>query len=60
VKNTRSATIRKEGRDLGLTPTERHQKNQLMRQFIRGDGEKGNSQAFKEGWDRIFGKSADE
>ncbi len=24
-----------------------------MRQFIRGDGEKGNSQAYKDGYDRI-------
>ncbi len=53
--NVRSATIRKGRRDPGLTPTEQRRKNELMRQFIRGgDGPRGNSPEYLEGWDRIF------
>lgn len=52
-RNARSTTIRKEGRDPGLTPTEKHQKDALMRQFIRGDGEKGNSEAYRKGFEQI-------
>lgn len=51
----RSATIWKESKDPGLTPTERHQKNQLMRQFLRVDGPKGASLEYLEGWERTFG-----
>jgi hypothetical protein len=53
TKNVRSATIRKEGRDLGLTPTEKHQKDILMRQFIKGDGAKGNSKEYQANYDKI-------
>jgi hypothetical protein len=31
-------------------------RNQLMRQFLRGgDGPRGNTPAFQDGWDRIWG-----
>ncbi len=53
-RNVRSATIQKGGRDgQGLTPTEKFRKDQLMRQFIKGDGEKGNSKAYLENFDKI-------
>ena len=57
----RSATIRKLGKDGStLTPTEKYQKNKVMRQFSRCgrkgyEVSSGNSAAFREGWDRIFG-----
>lgn len=34
---------RKHRNDAGLTPTEQHRKDVLMRQFTSGDGPKGNS-----------------
>lgn len=52
-QNVRSATIRKEGRDPGLTPTEKHRKDQLMRQFVRGDGAKGTSPEYLANYDAI-------
>lgn len=52
-KNVRSATIRKEGRDIGLTPTEKHRKDVLMRQFVKGDGVKGNSPEYLANYDLI-------
>jgi len=51
----KSAYQRKSGRDPGLTPTERHQKAQLMRQFLsraKGAGT-GNSAEFRERYDLI-------
>lgn len=54
-RNARSVTIRKEGRDEGLTPTEQHQKDVLMRQFVKVDGPKGATKAYQDGWERIFG-----
>jgi hypothetical protein len=52
-KTVRSATIRKEGRDAGLTPTEKRRKDILMRQFVKGDGAKGNSPEYKANYDLI-------
>lgn len=42
--------------DEGLTPTEHHRKEGLMRQFLQRDGSQGNTEAYKENWERIFGK----
>lgn len=40
---------RKSGRDPGLTPTEQHQKNELMRQFMKNPegGGIGNTDAYR-------------
>ena len=46
MSNVRSATIRKAKRDPGFTPTEKAQKERLMRQFV-SDGPKGNSAAYR-------------
>lgn len=43
VSSGRSVSARKSARDGGLTPTEQHRKNALMKQFMRLDGPKGNS-----------------
>ena len=53
MPNVRSATIRKEGRDGGLTPTEKHRKDKLMLQFTRGDGPKGASPEYLERYELI-------
>ena len=44
----RSASQRKSARDGGLTPTERHRKNGLMKQFMKNPegGGTGNSEAY--------------
>ncbi len=61
----RSATIRKLGKDGStLTPTEKTQKNKLMRQFSKFgrkgyEVSSGNSAEFREGWDRIFGSAVE-
>lgn len=52
-KNIRSPTIRKEGRDLGLTPTEKRRKDVLMRQFCKGDAVKASSAEFRQNYDAI-------
>lgn len=52
-QNVRSATIKKDGRDKGLTPTEKHQKDILMRQFVKGDGQKGHSEEYRKNFDLI-------
>lgn len=44
----KSAYQRKSGRDPGLTPTEQHQKNVLMRQFMRNPEGTQNTSAYKE------------
>lgn len=49
---------RKSGRDPGLTPTEVHQKNNLMRQFMKNpEGLSANTEAFREAecWCRFPG-----
>lgn len=52
--NVRSPTIRKRGKDgKPLTPTEEHRKSKLMRQFIAGDGPKGNSQEYLANYEQI-------
>ena len=52
----RPATIRRAGRDgPSLSQTEKLRKAKAMRQFVKGDGEKGNSEAYREGWERTFG-----
>ncbi len=38
---------RKSARDGGWTPTEERKRNELMRQFLRLDGPKGNSEAYR-------------
>lgn len=50
VSAGRSVSQRKSARDGGLTPTERHKKNALMRQFMRNPegGGTGNSPAYRE------------
>jgi hypothetical protein len=64
--NVRSASMRKLSRDgKTWTPTEERKRAECMRQFCR-TGRKGvevssgNSEAYQEGWERIFGKSAEE
>jgi hypothetical protein len=58
--NVRSASMRKLGPDgASWTPTERRQKDRLMKQFTKLEGQAGNSDAFREGWDRIFGNQED-
>lgn len=51
--HVRSATIRKEARDPGFTPTEKHRKDRLMRQFMKGDGVKANSPEYIAGYEGI-------
>ena len=46
-KGEKSLSLRKSGRDLGLTPTEQRQKAQLMRQFLKRDGQQGSTEAFR-------------
>lgn len=46
---------RKHRNDPGFTPTELHQKAQLMRQFCKGDGEKGASAAYVDNYRATFG-----
>ncbi len=43
VSMGKSVSQRKSARDGGLTPSEQHKKNALMRQFMRLDGPKGSS-----------------
>jgi hypothetical protein len=43
VSAGKSVSQRKSARDGGLTPSETHTKNRLMKQFMRGDGPRGNS-----------------
>ena len=51
----KSSYQRKSGRDdSGLTPTETHQKAQLMRQFQKLESGLGNSEAFLAGYARAF------
>lgn len=52
-QNVRSATIRKEGRDPGWTPTEKRRRDQLMRQFCKGDAVKASSKEFRDNYDLI-------
>ncbi len=58
----RSASMRKLGKDgTSWTPTEQLKRNRLLRQFTRtgrkgSEVSSGNSEAYKEGWERIFGK----
>jgi hypothetical protein len=59
--NVRSASMRKEGKDPGWTPSELHKRNRLMKQFCRSgrkgvEVSSGNSEAYMDGWERIFGK----
>ena len=63
--NVRSASMRKLGKDgPSFTPTEKRKKDRLMKQFSRM-GRKGyeissgNSQAYQDGWERIFGGKRD-
>lgn len=42
----RSAERRKSGRDMGLTPSEKRRKSQLMRQFLQRDGSQGSNEAY--------------
>lgn len=49
----KSSSRRKAGRDPGLTPTERHRKAALMRQFMALDGPKGTSEQFRANYDAI-------
>lgn len=50
----KSAYRRKGSRDGGaFTPSEKRQKDALMRQFLKRDGQQGNSEAFKRNYDRI-------
>lgn len=57
-KETRPATIRKNGKDGSLSPTEQRTKNRLMKQFAKS-GRKGYelasgvSKEFRENYDRI-------
>lgn len=45
----KDAFRRKSGRDLGFTPSELHQKAELMRQFMKNpEGPGGNSMAYQE------------
>lgn len=60
-RNVRSAEARKLAKDgTTWTPTERVRRDKLMRQFVR-NGRKGvevssgNSAAYADGWQRIFG-----
>lgn len=55
-RTVRSPELRKKAPDgKPFTPTEQRRKEQLMRQFLQVDGPKGVTEAYKEGWDRIFG-----
>jgi len=45
---SRGHHLKKSSRDLGLTPTEQRIKNQLMRQFLKYDGPRGASRAYRE------------
>lgn len=46
VSHGRSVSQRKSARDGGLTPSEAKTKARLMKQFMRGDGPRGNSPAY--------------
>lgn len=37
------------------TPTEKRRRDEVMRQFVKGDGPRGNSEAYRDGWERIWG-----
>ncbi len=51
----RSASMRKLAHDgTSWTPTESRKRDQLMRQFVKGDGPRGNTDAYREAWERIF------
>ena len=57
----KSSYQRKSGRDdSGLTPTETHQKAQLMKQFCKLEGPSGNSEAYQTAWKRMFGRRTGE
>lgn len=49
----KSVSRRKSARDGGLTPTEQHRKNALMKQFMRLDGPKGASPEYRANYDAI-------
>lgn len=51
----KSCAQRRSSRDSGLTPTEAHRKNELMRQFLQRDGSQGNSRAYIDNYARTFG-----
>ncbi len=58
--NVRSATLRHRARDGSFTRTEKLKKARLMKQFARMgrkgyEVSSGNSDAYQEGWERIFG-----
>lgn len=56
----RNGSLRKSGRDgTAFTPTEKRLRDKLMHQFCR-NGRKGveltgNTEAYQEGWERVFG-----
>lgn len=59
--NVRSASMRKLGPDgASWTPTEKRRKDRLMKQFCKGDGPRGNSDAYRDAWDRIWGSKKEE
>jgi hypothetical protein len=51
----KSVSQRKGRYDPGWTPTERRQRDQLMKQFTStgGEGTRGNSEAYRRGYDAI-------
>lgn len=54
-KRGKTASMRKGRYDAGFTPSELRMRNKLMKQFTKLEGPSGNSEAYKQGWDRIFG-----
>lgn len=53
----RSATIRKLAPDgKTWTPTESHKRDRLLKQFCKQAGPAGTSDAYRDGWERIWGK----
>lgn len=48
ARRGKDTSRRKSGRDPGWTPTEERRRNELMRQFLKLDGPKGSTKAYRE------------